>query len=180
MGIIDEQIPAPGAAAPMETPAPTDSNAPPPEAQQSYDQLMTAALEVMYGDQTSDGVVKQLQAGAKNPPEALATGAMTILTTLDDQSKGTVPTDILAPVGEEVVEQLGEIASTAGLFPVEQGTFDQAALLLAEKLGSEYGGGPEEAQGLIDSYAPEEIEGLRAEQESFASTLQGLQGSINV
>lgn len=144
-----------------------------PEEQAEYDQFMDNAASLMFveggesGHEVQPSILEALQAppadegGNVNPKIlALANAAVTIVTGLDDSARAAgkpVSDDVLMHGAEEIIEQLGEIAETAGI---------------AEYTPEDLTGAFQQA---IDMYRPKLIQDGRTDEE----TLKGQFNEIN-
>jgi len=140
-----------------------DPNAPTPEEQQAYDGVVMAASEVMYGEMSAE-IIKMLEMGKENPPQAIAQAAVTVLVQLDEQSGGSIPETVIVPAAVEIAELMAELADSKGLFPVDEDIIQVAGQYLIELISEEYGVSPEEVQEFMASIPPEEAQKAAGQQ----------------
>lgn len=129
----------PMAATPTATPAKAKPNVT-PQAQGLYDQVMIAARRVLYGDPNDDSrfkmVLQRLAAGAK-ANLGVTIGQITAVVIANIQGSlqkagKQVPSSILFHAGREVIADLVEIATAAGLMQKAQApNITKAAMMAA-------------------------------------------------
>lgn len=122
-GLMREQAPPPGEEMPPEAPegeemaeGEEESNVP-PEEQQQYDQFVANGMNIIYSDEAMPQLLETLK-GDGNPVEGLANALVAVVSRLDDSAKGAgldVEGDIKMHGGKELMDQLVELAETAGV-----------------------------------------------------------------
>jgi len=163
----DEMPPARGA-----TDENTEGDAASPDEQMAYEKIVIAALKVVYDETTHNKIMQALQQGG-TPDAALATTTASIMTELDQKSGGKVPEVVILPAAMEVLDILGELADTAGLFAVDVKVMTSAAQQLILKLMQEYGVDPAGVQDFIGKMDPTKVQAMVAEQQSAAQGWAG-------
>ncbi len=132
--LTQQQAPAPGATAP--TPEPTDGERPnvSPEEQAIYDQFVDNALSAIYDDKSLPQIIESLK-GDGNPVDGLANTAVNVVVRVQDsaeQADQAISPDVVFNAGIEILEDLAELAATAGVHEftaqeVEGATFQAMA-----------------------------------------------------
>lgn len=88
-----------------------------PEEQQAYNQFVTNGMKLMYSDQVMPKVLERIK-GNGNPIEGLAGATVMLVSRLDDsaQAQGqAIDADVKFQGASELMEQLAELAQTAGI-----------------------------------------------------------------
>lgn len=99
------------------TPAGEDESNVSPEEQQQYNEYVENGMNMMYDEKIMPQLMETVT-GSGNPIEGLANAIMAIVTRLDDsaEKKGvTIPGDVKLHGATEIMEQMVELAETAGV-----------------------------------------------------------------
>jgi antitoxin component of RelBE/YafQ-DinJ toxin-antitoxin module len=94
-----------------------------PEEQQQYDTIVYKAMEMLYSDDRIVPMLEKLKAGANNISKEIGHTAAMVMTSLVQtvaQSDQEIPEEILYNAGQEVVSQIVDIATAAGIVSEEQ------------------------------------------------------------
>lgn len=143
-----------------------DSDVPTPEEQQQYDRLVTAGIKVLT--EATDQVLQMLEAGSDSPPQALADTTWTIMTALDEKAGGNIEVGILVAAGAEVMENVGQFAAKAQLFPVDERILNQGWQIIMQRLSDEYGiDWGEEVGADIQSMDPNQLQKIVSQQQEY-------------
>jgi type III secretion system FlhB-like substrate exporter len=132
--IVEEAtLPAPTGRMPDEGPAidPLDEEATTPEEQQFYDTFMNKAIEFIHGPKSSRDVLKHLNQKDMSVPEAVGRTTAMIAKNIVQSAKLAevkVSPDAIFGAGQEIVEELLELGSRAGIFPIDWPEDDKAEL----------------------------------------------------
>lgn len=142
------------------------------EEQERYSNIVDAGMTVLFKNPESrDAIVQMLKDRKENPGEALAETAMTLLKQMDGQAQASqgdnLPEEMILPVAEELIEQIGEIANAAGIFPVDQNVYGQAAQHFVILAADEYGMEPADAEDLLGTVDEAAQESIRVEQDGY-------------
>ena len=133
-----------------------DASEPAPGEQEAYNKVVTAGLNILYANETTQAnVVKQLRAGADDPARSLAQFAVMIVNTLDEKSGGQIPEDVIFPASVEFLEELAELANESGAMKVNQNIVDKASQALVYELSKVYQVSEQEVEQFMQS-VPEE------------------------
>ena len=145
------------------------SEAATPQEQEAKDQIVTAGQTVLFQDgEAKDGVIRQLKAGADNPPQAIADVVRNIIGALDAQSGNTIPQVVVLPAAAELVGEVAEVAKAHGeLFDVDQRILGQATQLTVAGLAEDYGVDPNEIKEMLDSIPQEQMQAIAQEQSQY-------------
>lgn len=146
----------------------SNSDAVTPEMQKNYDKLVMAGMKVIYDQSTHASIINMLRSG--EPSEALANAVTTIILQLDKQSGGKIPEEIILPSSAELLGDLAELASKAGVFQVSEQIAAKAMQLLIISLGEHYGVDPKDVQQLMQSIPPDQIKAMVSQQSQFAGS----------
>lgn len=123
--IVDEAtLPAPTGRMPDQGPQidPLDEEAVTPEEQSFYDTFMNKAIEFIHGPKSSRAVLKHLNQPDLSVQEAVGRTTAMIATNIVESAKmagAKVNPDAVFGAGQEIVEELFELGSRAGIFPVD-------------------------------------------------------------
>ena len=96
------------------------SDAASPEEQDIYDQFMLRVADFLYQGNKTPKLIKMLEAGQKDPSQAIGDAASTIVAHVDEDLGGNMPRDVLMPALGETVEQIAELAMQSNALPVNQ------------------------------------------------------------
>ena len=99
------------------------------------DRVLVAAMKVLYDKSTSDGVVNMLRKG--EPVQALAQTSLFVMKALYDESKGTIPPQVLVPASGAVTDYLAELSQAAGVQLSEEQAA-QAKQFVMERLSARF------------------------------------------
>lgn len=152
----------------IETTLPKGASEATPEEQEAYERVVMAGMKALYDPGSHEQMMALLEKGAADPAKALASVAQTIIGTLDDQSKGTIPETVIIPAAVEILEHTGELADAASLFPVDEAVLNRAGQELLIGLGEQYGVGPEEIQDLLSSFPESSLNEMAEQQNRYA------------
>ncbi|MEY2854663.1 MAG: hypothetical protein RL030_1795 [Pseudomonadota bacterium] len=81
---------------------------------QNYIAAMKMAMTALYGKEAAHDVAKAIKT-AKDPVEALANTAYEMVTVVDERTNGAVPDELLIQFASEVLGEVVEIATAAGI-----------------------------------------------------------------
>lgn len=144
-----------------------------PEEQEAVDRVVAAGGKLLYSDEGSKAILEGLKSGA--PEEAIAREAFTLMLSLDQKSKGTIPEDAMMPAAVKLASLIAEMGQKAGVIQTSPNTVPGALQHLVA-LGIENGIiDPQEIEAMMAEMDPAEMEAMRAEQEQIA---QGGQSSM--
>lgn len=119
----------------------------PPELERPYQQAVKNGLLVMFGKGVREQTLSFMESG-EDVPQAMADGIYSVVVYLFNQSNGTMPPQILIPVGVELLAHAVDVAKKAGIDVPDSdvaegmGQFIQAVLTAS-------GVGPEQMQQLV-------------------------------
>lgn len=119
----------------------------PPELKKSYDAGVKNGLLMMFSKQTREETLKFME-GGNDVPQSMADGIFSVVVFLHDQSNGTMPPQIIIPVGVELLAHAVDVAKKAGIEVTDadvaegMGRFIEAVLTAS-------GVGPEQMQKMV-------------------------------
>ena len=149
----------------------------------AYDRVLTAGMKMLYSPQSAEVVQKLIMDDAIPLPNKLGEGVANLLVMMDNQGNGTIPKEVLAPVGiallfeatdylfelgiEASEEDLGnaiELMITALFtgFGIDMKTVDKMVDDMGKKLGFEESAGEPEKKAMSEDEAFEQ--GFAADQ----------------
>lgn len=103
----------------------------------TVERIVAAGVRFMYAPQTRDQVKEEIQRDAP-VPQKLAEAVLGLMLTLDQQTKGGIPSDALFPAGMKLLGEATEVLGAAGQ-TVTQEDYNEAArtlfVLMSKKLG---------------------------------------------
>lgn len=105
-----------------------------PQEQEAYDRVVAAGMKVMYDKNLHAKIMQMLQAGADNPPQALAQVVALIITQLGAKAKGQIPPGVILPAAEELMALAAEDAQKAGFFKADDELIKQGMVLVIKQL----------------------------------------------
>lgn len=144
-----------------------ESDEPTPEEQAQYEKVVMAGIKVLT--EATDQVMQMLQAGADNPPQALADATWTIMTALDEKAGGNIDEGILIAAGGEVMQNVGEFANEGQVFAVDEKVLNQGWQIIMQRLSDEYGiDWGAEMGPMIQSMDQAQLEQIVAQQQQYA------------
>lgn len=122
--IVEEAIvPAPTGRMPDQRQTdPLDEEAVTPEEQEFYDNFMNKAVEFIHGPKSSRAVLQHMNQKDLSVPEAVGRTTAMIAKQIVESAKiagAKVNPDAVFGAGQEIVEELLELGSRAGIFPIE-------------------------------------------------------------
>lgn len=115
---------------------PPASEEPEQTGNEQLQRIVLGAMKIIYTKSTSDGVVRMLR--GKEPVQSLAQTTLFVMKALYDASKGTVPTNLIAPAAKSVTDLLAELAQAAGVKLSPQ-QVEQASGIVQARLQSRFG-----------------------------------------
>lgn len=96
---------------PQQPQAPQGQQPQPAQQGGGTERVVLAAMKILYEKQPSDSIVKMLRSG--DPAQALAQTALFVMKVLYDESKGSIPAEVIVPAAGSVVQLLAELARAA-------------------------------------------------------------------
>ena len=116
------------------------------EQQDEYDRAVTAAVEILYSEETNAQLMQRLQTGASDPMATVVDVASIIITEI--RSAGVaVEEDVLRGALQEIIMLIAELASQAGLFDFPQDQIASAIDMVVSGIGA--GGQAQEGRGRV-------------------------------
>jgi hypothetical protein len=113
-----------------------------------YDRVMLAAVDILSNPKTRDQVVSMLTQG-DDLPRVMAEVTMLILLQLDEKSGKKIPGNMIAPLAEEILLRVSEIA--AAVKGADQAMADEAAQIVMDQVGQAYDVDMDEMGNAINS-----------------------------
>ena len=138
-----------------------------PAEQSAYEKVVLAGMKIMYDDKTRDKVLAPLKLNRDTPAKALAAVAQTLITQIDEQSKGTLPETVILPAAGEILEHLAELAQKSGVLKVDEVVLGKAGQIMVLSLAKHYGATEEDAERLLASVPPDQIQGMVEQQAQY-------------
>lgn len=120
-----------------------------------FQQALTLAYEALYAQEAAKDVAKQLQA-APSLADGMADVAYNITSVIDERTQGKVADELLVPLAMNVLEEVGEIASAAGLDPQPEDVATAFKTMILRYLG-EQGVDTTQLQQAMDQVNPSEF-----------------------
>ncbi len=143
------------------------------EEQVVYDKVVLAGQKVLFeDDKTSAQAVKFLQQQADNPAQAISDYTLILITQLDDQMGNNIPAEVILPASTELMENVSDLADSAGVFPVDDKLMNQAMQLFLPDIAEEYGVEDAEIQEFLSSIDENSMTQAVQVGEGFAATGQ--------
>ena len=146
---------------------PGQGGAPSPQDQEAYDRLVASSMKILYDDPTHQGILKTLQAGAKNPEQVLAQVVVMIVTELDRKAGGKIPKNIILPAAEEIIAMIAELAAKAGFFQADEKMIQRALAAAVSQFAEHYKAGRGEVESMLQR--------VGAKREAPPDMMQGAQ-----
>ena len=119
----------------------------PAELQSSYDKAVEAGLAMLFDERTVDQTIDFIGDGT-NAPRKIAEGVAGILGMLAQQSNGTMPGQIIVPVGVELIGHVVEAARKGGVEISDNDVAEGVAQFIQTVL-QQAGATPEQIQQML-------------------------------
>jgi hypothetical protein len=105
------------------------------EQQDEYDRAVTAAVEILYSEETNAQIMQRLQTGASDPMSTVVDVASIIIKEV--RAAGVaVEEDVLRGALQEIIMLIAELASQAGLFDFPQDQIASAIDMVVSSIGA--------------------------------------------
>lgn len=101
-----------------------------PEEQRIYDEFVNNAYSVIYDDKSLPQIIESLK-GDGNPVDGLANTAVAVIVRVQDavEAGQEIPSDVVFNAGIEILEDLADLASKAGVHEFTQEELEGATFL---------------------------------------------------
>ena len=119
----------------------------PPEMQKQHDLAVRAGLKLMFSPDTRDQTLEYMESEA-DMPQKIADGVMAIMNILFEKSNGTMPGQLIIPVGVELISHCVDVGRKAGLQVEDADVADGVAKYIQTVLQSA-GATPEQMQQML-------------------------------
>lgn len=119
----------------------------PPELQAAYAKVIKAGLKVMF-DPTTRGDTMAFMNKSGGDPKQLATGVMSVVVSLYQQSNGTLPPNLIIPAGIELMVHAADVAKEAGM-EISKEMLAEAMSSMVQQTLQKFGATPEQMQKLM-------------------------------
>lgn len=143
-----------------------------PEMQEAVDRVVAAGGKIIYSDEGGATITEGLQAGASDPAQAVAKETFTLMLSLDEKSKGTIPEEAIIPAGMKLLTLVAELGETSGAITVDPNTVPQAMQHLVAMAIEAGIIDPAAIEEMIASMDPADVEAMVAEQDQIANAGQ--------
>ena len=124
--------------------------------QESFDRVVTAAMDVMHDESTAPDILKMLEAGKDQPGRAVAQLGVMVFMQLDDQSGGNIPEEVIVQSIEQIMSMAAEMGEEAGFFTFDEQAQKNASESMWQLLTQAGYIDEEEAAQLAQSASPEQ------------------------
>jgi len=129
---------------------------PDPKKQRQYNAVGAAALKMVHGKETRDSVLARLSKGDPVAAAGQIAGSIISKIHVDSVKNGVqLDGDVLAVVADEVVRNLAEVASAAGIKKFDEDDKQAALYIAADAVMAQ-----QEKDGTLDLTGVEEITGI--------------------
>jgi hypothetical protein len=135
---------------------------PPAEGGSAYDQAMGLVREALYSKEAARDVAKAMKV-AGDPAQGLADTAYEMVTIADEGTQGQVPDEELVSLATEVLGEVADIATAAGI-EVKGATIAKAMQMMLVRYVTEQGLDPTQLQQAMAQVNPDEL-GAKLDQE---------------
>ena len=129
-GLVQQQMPQQAQQAPQGQPDP-----------KMVERVVLAAAKIIHTPKVSDQLIAMMKA-AGDPVQALSRAVITIMSQLVEKSGNKIPPDVVGAAGVQVLQLLGQLAETAGLFKFTMEIFQQAAKAAMDQVVGQQQVGP--------------------------------------
>lgn len=119
----------------------------PQELQAAYDKIIKAGLKVMF-DPTTRAETMAFMNESGGDPEKLATGVMSVMVSLYQQSNETLPPNLIIPSGVELMVHAADVAKEAGMEISKEMLAEAMSSMVMQTL-QKFGATPEQMQKLM-------------------------------
>lgn len=139
--------------------------------QDAYDKVVLAGIQVMNTDPIHEqimGMVADESSG--EPAKRLARAASTVVSKLDEDSKGTLPEIVILPAAAEILEHVAEFANSSGALKVDENMMGKAGQFLLTDMADVYGISDADIQEVMAGVTPEMAEEVVKQQSAYDSS----------
>lgn len=119
----------------------------PQELQAAYDKIIKAGLKVMF-DKSTRAETMAFMNDSGGDPEKLATGVMSVVVSLYQQSNQTLPPNLIIPAGVELMVHASDVAKEAGM-EISKEMLAEAMSSMVQQTLQKFGATPEQMQKLM-------------------------------
>lgn len=116
----------------------------------AYDRVLTAGMKMLYSPQTADTVHKLIFDEELPMPNKLGEGIANLVVMMDNQGNGTIPKEVLVPVGVALMFEAADYLFEVGV-EVTEDDLGKALELLIEGIFVGYGIDPGKMDELVDA-----------------------------
>lgn len=117
------------------------------EDKEAYDRIMVAGMKVLFSQKTHGALIAKLKE-SENPIEDTGKGAVGLIVTLWNESKGTMPVKAMIPAGLTLMLHALDYLDSTGAVAIDKQELDQATEVFIETLMPQMGLTPERVQEL--------------------------------
>jgi len=116
---------------------------------QAYDRVLTAGMKMLYSPQTAETVHKLIFDKDIPMPNKLGEGIANLLVMMDNQGNGTIPKEVLVPVGVALMFEAADYMFESGI-EVTEDDLGKALELLIDGVFVGYGIDPKKMDKIVD------------------------------
>lgn len=151
MGMLKSTADKPQSAG--QNPAPPDAQ--PGQGGDAYEQGMAIVRKALYGAEAARDVAKAMKT-AQDPASGLAETAYEMVTIADEATQGEIPDERLIEFASEVLGEVADIASAAGI-EVKGAVIASAVQMMLVRYVTEQGLDPTQLQQAMAQIPPDEV-----------------------
>jgi len=115
----------------------------------AYDRVLTAGMKMLYSPQNAETIQKIVMDDSLPVANKLGEGVANLVVMMDNEGKGTIPKEVLAPVGVALLFEAADYLFEVGI-NVSEDDLGKALELLIEGIFVGYGIDPKKMQQVID------------------------------
>lgn len=143
------------------------------EEQEQYERVVLAGMKLIYDDASHPGLMDTLRNGADNPTDTMAQSTMDIMNRIVEEMQGDLMGPVVLPAASAILEEVGTLADTAGIFPVDEAQINAAAQKMLMMAGQQFGVDPAAVEEMMATMDPEQLEQAVSQQAQYAQAAQG-------
>lgn len=119
----------------------------PPALQKQYDVAVKMGLRLMFDEGMREETLAYMD-GSQAMPEKIGKGIASVVQFIATEGNGTLPGELLIPVGVELIAHAVDVATKAGM-PIEQNDAAEGMAAFIEEILKAAGATPEQMQQML-------------------------------
>lgn len=137
-----------------------------PEMQNAFERVAVAGMHLMFDKKTNPMMLQGLD--SMPVAELIGTGAVGIAGILVQQSNGTIPGEVLIPVGIYLISQAADFYNQTGLLEVTNEDLGNAVQIYIFEIIKKVGGDPDKMMNKIADFDSQKLQQAEAQVQTQA------------